>query len=50
LIEQGAAAKINNEWFYTATTVVATGHAVKITATATDRPGNTGLLEKAFTP
>ena len=50
LIEQGAATKISEEWIYTATTAVAPGHPVKITATATDRPGNTGQLGKDHTP
>jgi hypothetical protein len=49
LIEQGAAIKTGEDWFYTATTLVALGRAIKIVATATDRPGNTGLREITHT-
>src|SRR6185503_3841547 len=35
VIEQGAAIKTGEDWYYTATTVVALGHAIKIDVTAT---------------
>jgi hypothetical protein len=43
LIEQGAAIKTGEDWYYTASTVVVLGRAIKIDVTATDRPGNTGF-------
>ena len=48
LVEQGVAVEVNKEWFYTATTALAVGAAVKIHVFAKDRPGHEGELEKAY--
>ena len=49
LIEQGNAVKSGEDWLYTATTLVALGHPIKIEATAVDRPGNTGTRDLPHT-
>ena len=45
VLEQGAAALVNGEWRYPATTAIAAGTAVTIEAVARDRPGHEGLLQ-----
>lgn len=45
VLESGAAAVENGRWTYTTTTAVTPGTTVTVTATALDRPGNSGSAE-----
>ncbi len=45
VLESGAAVVENGRWAYTTTTAVAPGTTVTVTATALDRPGNSGTAE-----
>jgi hypothetical protein len=47
-LETGAAAKAGDKWVYTATAAYPQGTPITITATAVDRPGNTGTLTAAW--
>lgn len=42
LLEEGPAREVHGVWLYRATTLATTMDSLRITATATDRPGNTG--------
>lgn len=42
VLEEGAAMLQNGLWVYTATTAIVLDPTIKVTATAVDRPGNTG--------
>jgi len=48
VLEEGAAVLQNGTWIYTAATAVPASSAVTITATAVDRPGNTGTKTVTF--
>jgi hypothetical protein len=41
-IEEGAAREVHGVWIYTATVMTSVHQALRITASATDRPGNVG--------
>ncbi|MBK8905711.1 MAG: hypothetical protein IPM53_31300 [Anaerolineaceae bacterium] len=45
VLESGAAVVENGRWTYTTTTAVTPGTTVTVTATAVDRPGNSGSAE-----
>lgn len=45
VLESGAAVVENGRWTYTTTTAVTPGTTVTVTATALDRPGNSGAAE-----
>lgn len=48
VLEEGSAILQNGTWIYTATSAIPSSPAVTITATAVDRPGNTGTKTATF--
>jgi len=48
VLESGAAVVENGRWTYTTTTNVTPGTTVTVTATALDRPGNSGSSQETL--